>query len=74
MEQWINENNDKYKPGQFIAIIATKHKPVGLVEIADEEHSDYCQFSISDNGKGIAKRYQEDLKSLKTTSKLQVLA
>lgn len=57
----------KYKLEQLFsnllinAISATEHNPTGLIEIAAEEHSEYWQFSISDNGKGIAKKYQEDI-------------
>ena len=43
------------------AITATEHKPEGIIKIVAEEESNYWKFSISDNGKGIAKKYQDDI-------------
>ncbi len=57
----------KYKLEQLFsnllinAISATEHNPNGRIEIAAEEQPNFWQFSISDNGKGIAKKYQDDI-------------
>lgn len=57
----------KYKFEQLLknllanAITATEDNPNGLIKIAAEEESNYWKFSISDNGKGIAKKYQDDI-------------
>jgi len=57
----------KYKLEQLFknlldnAISATEHNPKGLIRIASLEKEGFWQFSISDNGKGIAKKYQDDI-------------
>lgn len=57
----------KYKLEQLFsnllnnAINATEHNPRGRIKIAAEEHPKFWQFSIADNGKGIAKKYQDDI-------------
>ena len=57
----------KYKLEQLFnnllinAISATEHNPNGRIEIAAVEQPNLWQFSISDNGKGIAKKYQDDI-------------
>lgn len=57
----------KYKLEQLFsnllinAISATEHNPNGRIEIAAVEQPKFWQFSISDNGKGIAKKYQDDI-------------
>jgi signal transduction histidine kinase len=43
------------------AINATEDNPKGLIQIAAIEEANYWKFSITDNGKGIAKQYQEDI-------------
>ena len=43
------------------AISATEHNPKGLIKIAAKEEPEYWEFSITDNGKGIAKQYQDDI-------------
>ena len=57
----------KYKLEQLFmnlinnAITATEDNPNGVIHIAAEEKNEYWQFSISDNGKGIAEKYQNDI-------------
>ena len=57
----------KYKLEQLFknlidnAISATESNPEGLIQIAATETSSHWQFSIKDNGKGIAKKYQNDI-------------
>jgi light-regulated signal transduction histidine kinase (bacteriophytochrome) len=57
----------KYKLEQLFknlldnAISATEHNPNGLILIKASEETNYWKFSISDNGKGIAKKYQNDI-------------
>ncbi|MFK7810901.1 MAG: ATP-binding protein [Maribacter sp.] len=57
----------KYKLEQLFknlldnAISATEHNPDGKIQIAAAEKEEFLQFSISDNGKGIAKKYQDDI-------------
>ncbi len=57
----------KYKLEQLFknlldnALSATEHNPKGLIQIAATEEPSYWKFSISDNGKGIAKKYQNDI-------------
>lgn len=57
----------KYKLEQLFknlldnAITATEHNPNGLIQITAQEELRYWKFSISDNGKGIAKKYQDDI-------------
>jgi len=43
------------------AISATEDNPNGLIEIEAIEEPEYWKFSITDNGKGIAKQYQDDI-------------
>ncbi|MBM1107476.1 GHKL domain-containing protein [Aurantibacter crassamenti] len=43
------------------AISATEHNSNGKIQITAKEKTDSWQFSISDNGKGIAKKYQDDI-------------
>lgn len=43
------------------AISATEDNPNGLIEIEANEEPEYWKFSITDNGKGIAKQYQDDI-------------
>jgi light-regulated signal transduction histidine kinase (bacteriophytochrome) len=57
----------KYKLEQLFSnllnnsITATEDNPNGFIEIAAEELPKFWQFSISDNGKGIAEKYQDDI-------------
>jgi len=57
----------KYKLEQLFknlldnAISATEYNPNGIIQIAALEKEGFWQFSISDNGKGIAKKYQDDI-------------
>jgi len=43
------------------AITATEQNPNGLIRISAIEEDNYWKFSVSDNGKGIAKKYQDDI-------------
>jgi len=57
----------KYKLEQLFknlldnAISATEYNPNGIIQIAALKKEGFWQFSISDNGKGIAKKYQDDI-------------
>lgn len=51
------------------AISATEDNPNGQIQISATEETDFWKFSITDNGKGIAKKYQEDI--FKMFSKLE---
>ncbi|MEO9893038.1 ATP-binding protein [Aurantibacter sp.] len=57
----------KYKLEQLFknlilnAISATENNPNGLIKIDANELKEDWEFSVSDNGKGIAKKYQEDI-------------
>lgn len=43
------------------AITATEQNPNGLIQVSAIEEDRYWKFSVSDNGKGIAKKYQDDI-------------
>jgi signal transduction histidine kinase len=43
------------------AITATEHNLKGQIRINAHEKDEYWQFTVSDNGKGIAKKYQDDI-------------
>lgn len=57
----------KYKLEQLFknliinAVAAIEANKKGIITIKGMEKEDYFQFSVSDNGKGIAKKYQEDI-------------
>jgi len=65
----------KYKLEQLFknlidnAISATEDNPEGLIQISAIEEATHWKFEIVDNGKGIAKKYQEDI--FKMFSKLE---
>jgi light-regulated signal transduction histidine kinase (bacteriophytochrome) len=58
---------EKYKIEQLFknlitnAVTATEHLENGTVSIKQIEDKDFWKFSISDNGKGIAKKHQENI-------------
>lgn len=43
------------------AVRATKHLAAGQIHISSEEETEYWKFKISDNGKGIAAKYQSSI-------------